>query len=109
VVLWEALTSKRLFGGGNDGEIVYKVLEGKIPAPSEVRPDVPRSLDEIVLRGLRAKPEERYPTAKAMAEALERAAPPITRSKVSNWVMDHARGEIQRREECLARVESSFT
>jgi serine/threonine protein kinase len=109
VVLWEALTCSRLFGRGSDGEVISRMLEGNIPPPSNVRPDVPQALDEIVLRGLKSNPAQRYQTAKAMADALEDVAPPVTRSTVSNWVLESAGDDIRRRQECLARVESSIT
>ena len=48
--------------------------------PSEVHPDVDRSLDQIVLRALELKPEDRYPTAGEMLEALERWHPEPIRS-----------------------------
>jgi serine/threonine-protein kinase len=109
VVLWEALTCSRLFGGGNDGEVVYRVMEGQIPPPSKVRPEIPRDLDQIVLRGLHKNPAERYQTARAMAADLERAATPVTRHTVSTWVLECVPEEIQRREECVSRVESTAT
>src|SRR5688572_1205132 len=109
VVLWEALTCSRLFGAGNDGEVVYKVMEGQIPPPGQLRADIPPDLEAIVMRGLHRNPAERFQTAKAMCDALERAAPPVTRSTVSAWVMEHAAAEIQRRDECVARVESTVT
>jgi len=109
VVLWEALACNRLFGRGTDEEAMRKALDAQIPAPSTVRPDIPKELDEIVLRGLRRNPAERYPSAKAMADALERVASPVTRNTVSTWVLESAGTEIQRRQDCLTRVESSVT
>ena len=109
VVLWEALTCSRLFGAGNDGEVVYRVMEGQIPRPSQLRQDVPPELEAIVMRGLHKNPDERFQTAKAMSDALELAAPPVSRSTVSTWVLENAPDEIQRREECVARVESTMT
>jgi hypothetical protein len=85
------------------------VLEGKVPAPSQVRPDIPKALDEIVLRGLKRDAAERYQTALAMADALEGVSQPVTRNTVSTWVLECAKEEIQRRQECLTRVESSVT
>ena len=70
-VLWEALTLRRLFKGGNDSETMLQVLDSKILAPSSVNGDVPADLDPIVLRALERDPELRYPTAKIMAAELE--------------------------------------
>jgi eukaryotic-like serine/threonine-protein kinase len=72
-VLWEALTLRRLFKGGNDSETMLQVLDGKILAPSSVNGDVPADFDPIVLRALERDPALRYPTAKAMAAELEGA------------------------------------
>jgi serine/threonine protein kinase len=109
VVLWETLTCSRLHGAGNDGEILYRVLEGNFVRPSELRPDVPRMLDEIVARGLHPDPNQRFQTAKEMVTALEKAAPPVTRNAISAWVLESAPNEIQAREESLARVEGTMT
>jgi eukaryotic-like serine/threonine-protein kinase len=70
-VLWEALTLKRLFKGGNDSDTMRQVLDSAIPIPSQVNGDVLADFDPIVMRSLQRDPEERYPTAKAMAADLE--------------------------------------
>jgi eukaryotic-like serine/threonine-protein kinase len=70
-VLWEALTLKRLFDGGNDFDTMREVLRSEIPAPSQINGDVPADFDDIALRSLSRDPVNRYPTAKAMAAELE--------------------------------------
>jgi len=70
-VLWEALTLKRLFKGGSDGETMQQVLESPVLAPSAVNGDVPVALDHIVMRALARDPDQRYATAKAVAADLE--------------------------------------
>ena len=72
-VLWEALTLRRLFKGGNDTETMRLVLETTIVAPSTVNSDVPRDFDAIVMKALDRDPANRYATAKQMAVALEDA------------------------------------
>jgi serine/threonine-protein kinase len=109
VVLWEALTSSRLFAGSNDGEVVYRVMEGQVAAPSSMRPEIPPLLEQIVLKGLSRDPAARFATAKEMAEMLERSVPPVTRSAIGTWVRDCAKNEIAQREECVARVEGTMT
>ncbi|HEU0031602.1 MAG TPA: tetratricopeptide repeat protein [Kofleriaceae bacterium] len=71
VVLWEALTLRRLFKGAGDHETMRLVLETPIKAPSTVNGDVPKDFDAIVMRALDRDPAKRYPTAKAMAQDLE--------------------------------------
>ena len=58
--------------------ILYQMLCGEVPLtdalpPSRVHPEVPRSRDRVVMRGLAEKPEERFQSAAEMKEALERA------------------------------------
>ena len=65
------------------GAVLYKLLTSETPKtsasaatqtdvapPSRVRPDIPRDIDFIVRKALRTEPEERYPTAEALAEDL---------------------------------------
>ena len=70
-VMWEALTLKRLFRGGNDGETMRQVLDGKIEPPSKVNGDVPPEYDPIVMRALDRDPARRQLTAKEMAVEIE--------------------------------------
>ncbi|HEV8323349.1 MAG TPA: PEGA domain-containing protein [Myxococcota bacterium] len=71
VVLWEALTVKRLFRAENDGATVKLILEGTAPPPSAMRADVPPELDRITLRALAKDRQDRYQTAEALRAALE--------------------------------------
>ena len=71
VVLWEMLTGRRLFRGKSELETLNNVLEMEVPPPSAHRPDVPASLDAVVLRALARNRDARYPTGQAMADDLE--------------------------------------
>jgi serine/threonine-protein kinase len=70
-VLWEALTLKRLFKGGNDSDTMKQVLEAKIPIPSKINGDVIADFDPIVMKALERDPDKRYATAKEMSADLE--------------------------------------
>ena len=72
VVLWERLVGRRLFPGENDFLTMRNVLSQPVPVPSSIRPEVPAALDAIVARALEREREQRYPTAQAMADELER-------------------------------------
>src|SRR3954470_8328658 len=71
VVLWEMLAGRRLFRGKSELETLNRVLELKVPPPSAERPDVPASLDAVVLRALERDRDKRYPNGQAMAEDLD--------------------------------------
>jgi serine/threonine-protein kinase len=71
VVLHEMLTLTPLFGADHDLAILHKVLEMRIPRPSETRPDVPPVLDAIVMKALQRDPALRYASAAEMARDLD--------------------------------------
>ncbi|WP_437693142.1 serine/threonine-protein kinase [Sorangium sp. So ce176] len=106
VVLWEALTGRRLFSGECDAEIYGRILEGVVQPPSAFG-DVPRELDEVVLRGLQRDPERRYATALEMAAALEEALPPASPRAVGAWVETTAGPLLEARAKSLGEIETS--
>jgi serine/threonine protein kinase len=70
VVLYQ-LTTGKLPRVGEDGEVVMRrVLEGRLPPPSEIRQDYPEELEAIVLRALAHDPDNRYPDAAALRDDL---------------------------------------
>jgi len=107
VVLWEALTGKRLFSGDNDAHVMKLVLEGRITPPSEIIPDLPPALDALTLRGLSREPADRFPTAKDMALALEDAIAHVAPSKIGAWVEATAAKTLHDRSERIAVIESN--
>jgi serine/threonine protein kinase len=57
------------------GVVLYELLAGKIPQgrfpmPCKVNPALPPKVDEIIDRALQLKPDDRYPSAFGIAEAL---------------------------------------
>ncbi len=105
VVLWESLTGKRLFTADDPPAIVAAVIEGKIAPPSRLRPEVPRRLDEVVLRATRANPDERYATALELVEALEAAILPAPAREVAAWVTAVAGTKLDERRALVTAVE----
>jgi serine/threonine protein kinase len=71
VVMWEALTYRRLFRGNNPGTVLAAIVKEKLQPPSSVRPEVPAALDAICMRALARKPDERYSTAQEMHADIE--------------------------------------
>ena len=69
VALYEALHGSRPFAGETPAELLAAILRNEVrPAPEGAR--VPAPLRRILLRGLRADPPERYPSMRAMLDAL---------------------------------------
>src|SRR5918911_309714 len=66
IVLYEMLTGKVPFTGDTPLEIAMKHLSEVPVPPSEIRPELPESLDLVVLRALAKDPDDRYQTAEEM-------------------------------------------
>jgi eukaryotic-like serine/threonine-protein kinase len=72
IVLYEMLTGTVPFTGDSPVEIAMKHLSATPPSLSLKRPDVPRALDQVVLRALAKEPAARYQSAEEMDADLER-------------------------------------
>ena len=94
VVLYEALTGARPHSGDSMVEVLRKVAEVEPRPPRKVAPHLDRDLEAIILKSLNKKPEERYDSANALADDLERwmrgmpisARPVRTPVKVLKWM-----------------------
>jgi serine/threonine-protein kinase len=72
VVLYELLTGQTPFDGDTPVEIAMKHLSATPRPPSQIRHDVPRELDMVVMRALAKDPAARYQSADEMEADLER-------------------------------------
>lgn len=73
VVLFEALTARRPFEGGNPVAIAHKQIYDPPPLPSEYRPDLPEEIESIVLKCLEKSLARRYASAAELRTYLEHA------------------------------------
>jgi len=69
--LFALLTGKPPFTGADVGAVLQKVQRGDFPAPRQMRSEVPPALEAICLKAMALKPEERYPTPRALADDVE--------------------------------------
>jgi serine/threonine-protein kinase len=103
VVLWEALTGRRLFAGDSQGAIAHAVIEAPIPAPSMVNPEVDRRLDPVLLRALERDPARRFAEALELAESIEATGlPAAPHREVGDTVRRLLVEDLQRLEAALA-------
>ncbi len=70
LTLYELLTLRPAFLGVGGPELVRQVLEETPPAPRQIRPDLPRDLETIVVKASAREPARRYESAAAMARDL---------------------------------------
>ena len=69
-VVYEMLAGRPPFTGPNARAILARKLTSPPPTLREARPDVPASLDEVLLRALSRYPADRFDRMEAFAQAL---------------------------------------
>jgi serine/threonine-protein kinase len=80
VVLWEALTGKRLFQADTDIDVVNLIKEGRVTLLSRERPALPLGLCDTVHMSLERDPQRRFASAHAMLTSLTEVLRVLPRS-----------------------------
>jgi serine/threonine protein kinase len=70
ILLFEMLTSRRLFYGETDYQTVELVRQAKVPSLPALNPDIPLELDNIVHQALARDPAQRFQHAYELQDAL---------------------------------------
>ena len=92
-IIYRCATGRVAFGKGTPQEMVQRVLHEMPPVPSTVNAELPPEFDAFMARALAKRPEERFASAREMADALQRIVddPVGARSSISlerssqNW------------------------
>ncbi len=105
VVLWEMLAGRRIHEGASDVDIVGRIIDGNFTAPSEFTKGLSPALDAIVMRGLAADPDVRFPTARALSVELERHVGLASTTEVSEWVERLGHDVLQARRDMVSAME----
>jgi len=71
ILLFELTTGRKLYRGRDDYELLRAVVERRATRPSTVVPGYPAALEAVVMRALAMDPDDRYPTAAALAADVE--------------------------------------
>jgi serine/threonine protein kinase len=80
-MLYELLTGHLPHEGSNLMQVLSKKASEPPAPPRSYRPQMPRGLEEVILKAMAAQPEDRYPSMEAMHTALL----PFTAPGASNW------------------------
>ncbi len=72
VTLYEVLSGKRPFDDNSNVEVLLKVLNQEPPPLRKRDPSLPEDLETIVMKCMEKDPEQRYSSARALAEDLKR-------------------------------------
>jgi serine/threonine-protein kinase len=72
-MLYSLLTGKAPFEGHRDmGEVLGKAKKGEFAPPRRAKREVPAALEAVCLQAMALRPEDRYPSARALAADVER-------------------------------------
>jgi tRNA A-37 threonylcarbamoyl transferase component Bud32 len=74
VVLYEMLTQRVPFEAETPLAILMKHVNDPLPLPRSIDPEIPETLEQVVLKAMAKDPDDRYPSAAAMSRALKTAA-----------------------------------
>jgi serine/threonine-protein kinase len=80
--LYCLLTGRPPFEGDDVGEMLRKVQGGEFARPWQLDPSLDKALEAVCLKAMETKPEDRYPSCRALAEDVERWA---ADEPVSSW------------------------
>ena len=73
VTLYEMLTGEVPFDGENTVAIAIRHIQEPMPSPKELNPDIPRSVDQIVLKCCEKSPDRRYQNMQDLAADLKKS------------------------------------
>ena len=72
ITMYEMITGQVPFDGESTVSIAMKHLQEIIKPPSTIVPDIPKALEDIILKCTQKSPERRYPNAGALIRDLKR-------------------------------------
>ncbi|MGH8707440.1 MAG: serine/threonine-protein kinase [Burkholderiales bacterium] len=104
VVLYEMLTGQRPLRAEQLDALMKKILELEPLPPSEIRKDLPRELDAVILRALKKKPEARYPTWAEFALELSKV---VRQTLPANAIPDTEKYVALKRVEMLSKLDDA--
>jgi serine/threonine-protein kinase len=96
-ILYEVLTGKPPFVGGDTPEVLQKVIHERPVRPRDLVPAVPRALEAVCLKALAKNADQRYESVKALSDEVRHwlADEPVTAyrdglpARLSRWSRRH--------------------
>ena len=76
IMMYELLTGKLPFKGDNAVEIAIKQMREEIPSVCLINPEIPQSIENIILKACAKNPKNRYDSVAEMQEDLKTALTP---------------------------------
>jgi serine/threonine protein kinase len=73
IILYEMVTGRVPFMADTPLAIIFKHVSDPLPLPSSIKPDIPASIEQVILKALAKDPKDRFSTAAEFAAAWKRA------------------------------------
>jgi serine/threonine protein kinase len=90
IVLYEMLVGQMLYLEDNLAVLLDRVRKAEIAKPRALRKNLPPELEQIVMKALERKPDDRFQTAHDFGEALQRflfsSAPDVSASRLAAFI-----------------------
>jgi serine/threonine protein kinase len=101
VTLYELLTRRPAFDAADRTELLDQITRSEFPPPRAIRPNIPWTLEAIVLKAMSLKPEDRYQSAREFRRDLMRflhdqpitARRPNAIRRFANWCQSRLRAK----------------
>lgn len=108
VLLYMATTGHNPFRGANDMATLHTICaKEEAPPPSTILKSYPADLEEVVMRSITKDPLRRFPTAAAMARAIEQAVPEVRKtgdSEVAEFMRSFLSARLEARSAALRQA-----
>ncbi|HEY5993850.1 MAG TPA: protein kinase [Gallionellaceae bacterium] len=83
IVLYQLLTGRRPFSGDDANSVMYQIVNEAPHKPSSLNSKLPEMMDNIVLKCLAKKPQDRYQNAKDLGDDLRACLQKLTDEKTA--------------------------
>src|SRR5579859_2416392 len=83
IMAYQLLTGNPPFQGRQE-QVMYLHFNAQLQPPSKLNPRVPAAVDAVILRALAKKPEERFPSVSAFAQALQQVVQSAEKATMQN-------------------------
>ena len=81
ILMYELLTGKLPFKGDNAVEIAIKQMREEIPSVCLINPEIPQSIENVILKACAKNPNNRYDNIAQMQEDLKTALDPVRKNE----------------------------
>jgi serine/threonine protein kinase len=73
IILYEMVTGRVPFVAETPLAVILQHVSDPLPPPSTLKPDIPEAIEQVILKALAKKPEDRYNTVNEFLSAWKRA------------------------------------